>query len=1719
MAAGNYTGGHRSGIMRHPILFVCAMLFALFAALLSPAGTAAHAQVINNTAYAEWDEPDGRVREPSNRVEIAVDSSGLPPDISLFHFGSDGGGGTYATLPATSCVAVAPYVTPRLGGAYADQPLSPAAINPATEIRAGEPLIFMVEHAPSNRDPDTVETYEIHIETPEGDAEELLLIETGPDTGVFGGFILTAAVPPAPIQYNCVLSVVPGSALAISTSNPSGSLSFRELAVDVLDSFGSTVFDSETGTPIDGAQVTLVNVATGQPAQVFGNDGVSSFPATVTTGQSVTDSGGFTYRPATGDFFFPAVAPGRYRIIIEPPSPYTGISQASPQELAGFVDSRGDPYDIVTGSFGEEFILGGVESIRIDIPLEQPSAPLQIEKASSRQLAVPGDPILFSVRVGSTDPSRPTRPLIVADELPSQLRLRPNSLRLNGEQVTNGVAFAPDGRSFSVEISALSPGTSANLTYITEVLPHASAGNATNSAQVRDDRGQVSNVADATIRIQRDTIASRMTVIGRITEGGCGVNPRTAAGVGGVRVMMEDGSYSVTDEDGRYHFEAVMPGLHVVQMDESTLPLDRAAVDCARNTRSAGRAFSRFVEGQGGGLYRVDFRVRAVEPREAPETAAVVQRPVPLSDAGAAGAERNWLTGQEPGIAWIFPEPEYSPRTRVIRVAIKHFPNQTVRLSLNGAQVAPIAFEGLRTDAANTVSISQWRGIGIEPRENHLIAQVIDANGVIVETLTRTVHFGNAPIRAEFLRERSRLVADGVSRPMIAVRLTDRDGQPVHHGLTGDFSVPSPYFPAVEADALQARQLSGLERAAPVWRVEGDDGIAYIELEPTTVSGTLAISFPFRDGEVSREQSVETWLEPGNRPWTVVGFAAGTVGFNHLDRNLEEIGADEETWYTDARVALYARGRVTGRWLMTLAYDSDSERDETRFQGVIDPNQYYTIYADRSERRFGAASVRRLYLRLERPQFYAMFGDYETNFSETQLARYNRSFNGVRAEFRNERVSATAFVADTPHRFRRVEIQGNGLSGPYAIGSTQLLANSEQITLEVRDRLRSNLIVSSQSLVRHIDYDIDYFSGTVRFREPILSRDSSLNPQFIVVEYEVDGVAARRVNAGARVTWSTANQRLRIGATAIRDDDNQRETNMGAVDIRWRPNDSTEIRAEFAASDSDPGASAAVTEENPGTATAWLIEAEHHSSDFDILAYAREQEENFGVGQLSGAESGTRKFGFDGRVRISDSLSLAASGWHEDFLTTGARRIAGQALLEYHGDNTDGRVGIIYSNDQLSDGTTLESTLLQLGATQRLFGDKLTLDAQTEFALDDAESVDFPARHQFTARFAATSWLTLVGGYEIADGDTVDARTARVGFDVQPWSGARISLAGNQQDISEYGPRTFAAYGFAQSLVLSENWSLDFSLDGNKTLNGGIDPDTVLNAAQPVASGGFVGNGTSPTLTLTEDFTAVTAGATYRGDRWSWAGRAEYRDGENEDRYGLTTSLLRQIGEGSAVGGAFSWLRAEQDGGATSEITSLEISLAHRPADSDWSFLNKLELRSDEITNAVAGQPGPVGSAPLIVTGDLQSRRIVNSFSLNYSPTGSSLGMFGGEDWLSRSEFTLFWGTRYVSDRFGTADVEGWSNLIGADARFDLSETIDIGASASVREGNGGRAWTWSVGPNVGISPVENTWISVGYNVTGFEDRDFEAARYTRSGPYVTFRLRFDQQTFRDLGF
>ena len=1678
---------------------------ALFVTLSMVASAYLHAQTISNTATVQWTIGTTTVARLSNRVDIAVGAA-VPPKLALstFQLSNDPTAEKLA-VSETICRGPSGDSPVKLEGAFASTSLAPAAVDRTAKIRAGEPLIVGITAPEDNRDPIAIDTLTVQLTTPGGDAEVVVLRETAPNTGYFVGVIRTASVPPTPLRGDCQLSLQPGDTLVLSGVRENGSL-VASASVDVLiDPYG-TAFDSGDGTPVSGTQVTLVNADTNEPANVFGDDAISKFPSTITTGSTVTDASGASYKFPPGEYRFPFVAPGRYKLLVTASSPYTAPSKSLPSDLAGLVRPNGATFVLGSGSYGGVFVLNSPAPVRVDVPLDRPGAPLLLRKFASVAVAVPGDGVQYKIGVTNGDATRATGVITITDRLPDVMRLVPGSVRFNSTKIAYLVSS--DGIQLTVPLPSLPPRGSGALTYLLEVRPDAAAGQAMNRAQATDARGASSAVADAVVRISRDGIGDRLTIIGRVTDGGCAVDVNAANGLAGVRVMLEDGSYAVTDIDGRYHFEGVVPGTHVVQIDPSTLGPSLVPADCAANARSAGSAISRFIIGQGGTLQRADFRARA-GTNAALMMAKSAARAKPRSDPETSGAERDWLTGQTPGIGWLFPEPDHNPRTKAVRVAIKHRPGQTVALFVGGQAANPLSFDGDRKNGDGQVVVSVWRAIDIGDRDTIMTADVKNADGSVAEHLSRTVHYAPAALRAEFVREKSVLVADGVTRPVIALRLTDRDGHPVHHGVVGDFSVPAPYVSAVEVDARAARQLAGLERAKPVWHVEGEDGIAYVELEATTASGALSITLPFRDGQVTRTQRIDLWLDPGNRPWTIVGLAEGSVGFASVERQLQDLPIKSRTWLTSGRLALYTKGRVLGKWLMTLAYDSAKTGGEARFGGTIDPTAYYTIYADRSERRYDAASVRKLYLKLERPQFYALFGDYQTDISDVQLTRYNRAFNGGKAQYRGKQVGATAFVADTPYRHRHEELQGLGLSGPYALAARDILPNSEVVVIETRDRLRSNVIAERRTLTRHIDYDIDYVAGTLRFSSPILSRSSAFDPQFVVVDYEVDGIAQRVVNAGGRATWNNAKKTLTVGASMIHDEDDRARTNVGGLDVRFNPTVSTEIRAEVAASraTTKPGA----TNVPGGTAVAWLIEAEHHGPRYDLLAYARQQDRGYGVGQLSSAETASRKVGFDARLRLTRDLSVVSSAWHEEYLASLARRQAGSVLLEYRTKGVDARGGVIIAEDRLADGTIARSTIGQLGATKRLFDNRLEVDAQTEVALGKSESIDFPAKHHIGARFAITPAIAIIGAYEIARGRNVHADTARIGFDLKPWAGARITATANRQDIAEYGPRSFAAYGLAQSLPLGKHWSVDFSLDGSKTL-AGIDPTRVLNPAQPVAAGGFIGTDG----TLSEDFTAVTGGATYRGDRWSWTGRAEYRSGARTDRYGVITSALRQLGEGQALGGTFSAFVANDKAGPRTETAALALSWARRPDNSRFAWLEKLELRSDTVRGGTAGLAGPIGGAPLL-TGDATSRRAINSFSLNWSPQ-RRVSVDGNDHYVGRSELALFWGSRYVMDRVEADDVSGWSNLVGADVRFDLSQHLDIGASGTVRESAGGRAISYAGGPAIGLSAVKGSYIQVGYNVVGFRDSDYSDARYTRSGPFVTLRFKFDQTTLAGMG-
>jgi len=72
-----------------------------------------------------------------------------------------------------------------------------------------------------------------------------------------------------------------------------------------------------------------------------------------------------------------------------------------------------------------------------------------------------------------------------------------------------------------------------------------------------------------------------------------------------VRLVMLDGTFILTDSEGKYSICGVKPQTHVIKVDRSTLPKGARLVPSSN--RNAGVADSLFIDLKGGELARADF--------------------------------------------------------------------------------------------------------------------------------------------------------------------------------------------------------------------------------------------------------------------------------------------------------------------------------------------------------------------------------------------------------------------------------------------------------------------------------------------------------------------------------------------------------------------------------------------------------------------------------------------------------------------------------------------------------------------------------------------------------------------------------------------------------------------------------------------------------------------------------------------------------------------------------------------------------------------------------------------------------------------------------------------------------------------------------------------------------------------------------------------------------
>ena len=381
-----------------------------------------------------------------------------------------------------------------------------------------------------------------------------------------------------------------------------------------LDPSG-VVYDSITRVPVPGAVVTFTGPPGFNPAvHLVGGAGNAS--------QTTGPSGFYQF------LLLPGAPAGNYNIVVTPPGTYVpstlipsqpgaypsagpagGVNPVVPNALAPQIGA-GDP---TTHFLTFQLIPGtSADVIHNHIPLDPPNQQkLSISKAVNRPVAELGDTVLYTVKVRNNGLAATPIGATITDRLPAGFRYI-----LGTTMVTNPGASAP--------VAAPNPagGVGATLIYTTAVtLPvngeiiytyrvrlgvGSMQGDGINRVQARFG-AVVSNEAQAKVIVTPGVFTNDGCVAGKVFVD-CNNNHIQDAeelGVPGVRLYMEDGTYFITDSEGKYSYCGVSPKSHVIAVDMLTMP--RGSRMTTTTNRNLGDGNSIFLDTKNGQLLRADF--------------------------------------------------------------------------------------------------------------------------------------------------------------------------------------------------------------------------------------------------------------------------------------------------------------------------------------------------------------------------------------------------------------------------------------------------------------------------------------------------------------------------------------------------------------------------------------------------------------------------------------------------------------------------------------------------------------------------------------------------------------------------------------------------------------------------------------------------------------------------------------------------------------------------------------------------------------------------------------------------------------------------------------------------------------------------------------------------------------------------------------------------------
>ena len=247
---------------------------------------------------------------------------------------------------------------------------------------------------------------------------------------------------------------------------------------------------------------------------------------------------------------------------------------------------------------------GGRSVLHNHIPMDRyGNGKLALVKTASQVAVEVGDSLQYQLRVSALDGN--AIGVVITDRLPVGFRYVPGTLRVGNVAVPD--PGGTPGPQLSIAVGDIASGATALVTYRVRVAVGAQQGDGTNRATARSVAGQQSNEARHRVRVDGGVFTTEACVVGKIFVdcNGNQVQDPEELGIPGVRLYFSNGTYVVSDVEGKYSYCGLTPTTHTLKVDGTTLPTGSRLV--TSSNRNALDPNSLFVDLKDGELHRADF--------------------------------------------------------------------------------------------------------------------------------------------------------------------------------------------------------------------------------------------------------------------------------------------------------------------------------------------------------------------------------------------------------------------------------------------------------------------------------------------------------------------------------------------------------------------------------------------------------------------------------------------------------------------------------------------------------------------------------------------------------------------------------------------------------------------------------------------------------------------------------------------------------------------------------------------------------------------------------------------------------------------------------------------------------------------------------------------------------------------------------------------------------